>query len=139
MIPRERELYLSINWWLLTSAFRFVSNGISGPKSLERSGGSSRGVAQAFKDRVIKEGPWEEGGDADNMRMKMATCIRKVASEEFGVSRGVEAKLKMPGGVAMMSRRLLRRRKIVSDSFTRVGVQTTWRSTRWHRRPQNEL
>ena len=45
-------------------------------------------VAQAFKERVIKEGPWEEGGDADNVWMKMATCIRKVASEEFGVSRG---------------------------------------------------
>nr|XP_040254128.1 craniofacial development protein 2-like [Aegilops tauschii subsp. strangulata] len=36
----------------------------------------------------IKEGPWEEGGDADNVWMMMATCIRKVASEEFGVSRG---------------------------------------------------
>ena len=34
------------------------------------------------------EGPWEEGGDADNVWMKMATCIRKVDSEEFGVSRG---------------------------------------------------
>ena len=41
-----------------------------------------------FKERVFKEGPWEEGGDADNMWMKMATCIRKVASEEFGVSMG---------------------------------------------------
>jgi hypothetical protein len=36
--------------------------------------------AQAFKERVIKEGPWEEEGDADYMWMKMATCIRKVAS-----------------------------------------------------------
>jgi hypothetical protein len=44
-------------------------------------------VAQAFKERVIKEGPWEEEGDADNMWMKMATCICKVASGEFGVSR----------------------------------------------------
>jgi hypothetical protein len=33
-------------------------------------------VVQAFKERVIKEGPWEEEGDADNMWMKMATCIR---------------------------------------------------------------
>ena len=41
-----------------------------------------------FKERVFKVGPWEEGGDADNMWMKIATCIRKVASEEFGVSRG---------------------------------------------------
>jgi hypothetical protein len=54
----------------------FVSSGISMLKSLERSGGSSRGeVAQAFKESVIKEGPWEEEGDADNMWMEMATCI----------------------------------------------------------------
>ncbi|EMS49145.1 Cysteine-rich receptor-like protein kinase 26 [Triticum urartu] len=44
-------------------------------------------VAQAFKERVIKDGPWEERGDADNVWMKMATCIREVASKEFGVSR----------------------------------------------------
>ena len=51
-------------------------------------------VAQTFKERVIKEGPWEEGGDADNMWMKMATCIRKVASEEFGVSRGSRSEVR---------------------------------------------
>jgi hypothetical protein len=45
-------------------------------------------VGQAFKQRVFKEGPWEKEGDADNMWIKMATCIRKVSSEEFGVSRG---------------------------------------------------
>jgi hypothetical protein len=44
-------------------------------------------VGQAFKERVIKEGPWEEEGDADNLWMKMATCIRKMASKEFGVSK----------------------------------------------------
>ena len=51
-------------------------------------------VAQAFKKRVIKEGPWEEGRDADNTWMKMATCIRKVASEEFGVSKGSRSEAK---------------------------------------------
>jgi hypothetical protein len=45
-------------------------------------------VAQAFKERVIKEGPWEEDHNADNMWMKMEICIRKVALEEFRVSRG---------------------------------------------------
>ena len=38
-------------------------------------------ASQAFKDRVLKEGPWEEGGDANNMWMKMATCVRRIASE----------------------------------------------------------
>ena len=33
------------------------------------------------------KGPWEEGEDADDMWLKMATCVRKVASEVFGVSR----------------------------------------------------
>jgi hypothetical protein len=41
-----------------------------------------------FKERVLKEGPWYEGGDTNSMWMKMTTCIRKVASEEFGVTKG---------------------------------------------------
>jgi hypothetical protein len=41
-----------------------------------------------FKERVFKDGIWYEGGDANSMWMKMATCIRKVASEEFGVTKG---------------------------------------------------
>jgi hypothetical protein len=41
-----------------------------------------------FKERVLKEGPWHEGGDANSMWMKITTCIRKVASEEFGVTKG---------------------------------------------------
>jgi hypothetical protein len=40
-----------------------------------------------FKERVLKEDPWHEGGDANSMWMKMSTCIRKVASEEFGVTK----------------------------------------------------
>jgi hypothetical protein len=40
-----------------------------------------------FKEKVVKEGPWHEGGDANSMWMKMSTCIRKVDSEEFGVTK----------------------------------------------------
>jgi hypothetical protein len=40
-----------------------------------------------FKERVLKEGHWQEGGDVNSMWMKMSTCIRKVASEEFGVTK----------------------------------------------------
>ncbi|KAG2563642.1 hypothetical protein PVAP13_8KG278518 [Panicum virgatum] len=36
---------------------------------------------------MLGEEPWE-GEDADNMWLKMTTCVRKVASEVFGVSRG---------------------------------------------------
>jgi hypothetical protein len=41
-----------------------------------------------FKERVLKEGPWHEGDDANSMWMRMFTCIGKVASEEFGVTKG---------------------------------------------------
>jgi hypothetical protein len=45
-------------------------------------------VAKTFKERVLKECPWHEGGDANSMWLGMTTCIRKVASEEFGVTKG---------------------------------------------------
>jgi hypothetical protein len=41
-----------------------------------------------FKERVLKEDPWHEGEDANSMWMKMSTCIGKVASKEFGVTKG---------------------------------------------------
>jgi hypothetical protein len=45
-------------------------------------------TAKAFKERVLKEGPWHEGRDANSMWMKMATCIRKLPLKEFGVTKG---------------------------------------------------
>jgi hypothetical protein len=45
-------------------------------------------VSQVFKNRVIAEGSWNEGDNADNMWKMMATHIRKVAIEVFGVTRG---------------------------------------------------
>jgi hypothetical protein len=45
-------------------------------------------VAKTFKQRVLKEGPWHKGGDANSMWIGMVTCIRKMASEEFGVTKG---------------------------------------------------
>jgi hypothetical protein len=47
-----------------------------------------RGVeAQVFKDKMLSEGLWE-GEDANDMWLKMATCVWKMAAEVFGVSRG---------------------------------------------------
>ncbi|GJN14190.1 hypothetical protein PR202_gb00981 [Eleusine coracana subsp. coracana] len=37
---------------------------------------------------MLGEGPWEEREGPDDMWLKMATCVRKVASEVFDVSRG---------------------------------------------------
>jgi hypothetical protein len=45
-------------------------------------------AVKTFKVRVLEEDPWHEGEDANSMWMKMATCIRKVTSEEFGVIKG---------------------------------------------------
>jgi hypothetical protein len=42
-------------------------------------------TAKTFKERVIKYDPWHEGGDADSMWIKLTTCIRKEAFEEFVV------------------------------------------------------
>src|SRR4051812_8783130 len=42
----------------------------------------------------MKEGPWEERGDANNMWMKMATYIWRIALEEFWVTRGSRVKAK---------------------------------------------
>jgi hypothetical protein len=42
-------------------------------------------AVKMFKERALKEGPWHEEGDANNIWMKMSTCIRKMDSEEIGV------------------------------------------------------
>jgi hypothetical protein len=46
-----------------------------------------------LKERILDEGLWH-GGDANNMWMKMDTCIRKVASEELRVTKGVKREAK---------------------------------------------
>jgi hypothetical protein len=45
-------------------------------------------VSQVFKNRVIAEGPWNEGEDADNIWKEMTTHIRKVTIEVLVVTRG---------------------------------------------------
>jgi hypothetical protein len=34
-------------------------------------------AAKKFKERVLKEGSWHEGGNANSMCMRMVTCIKK--------------------------------------------------------------
>jgi hypothetical protein len=43
---------------------------------------------------MLGEGHWEERANVDDMWLKMATCVRKVASEVFGVSRGGKKEVK---------------------------------------------
>jgi hypothetical protein len=45
-------------------------------------------VAKTFKERVLKKDPWHEGSDTNSMWIGITTCIRKVASKEFRVTKG---------------------------------------------------
>jgi hypothetical protein len=44
-------------------------------------------MSEVFRERVIKESSWKEEDDINNMWEKMATNIRKVASEVCGVTK----------------------------------------------------
>jgi hypothetical protein len=44
-------------------------------------------ATKTFNERVLKEGHWHEGGDANSMLMKLVTYIRKVTLEEFRVTK----------------------------------------------------
>jgi hypothetical protein len=71
-----------------------------------------------FKDRMLGEGPWEEGEDANDMWLKMATCVRKMATKVFGVSWGGKQEAKDTGGGMRRCKRLLRKRRSVSSDST---------------------
>ena len=43
---------------------------------------------------MLSEGPWEEGEDANNMWLKMATYVQKVASKVFDVIKGSKREAK---------------------------------------------
>ena len=45
-------------------------------------------ASKVFKENVIEEGHWNDEGDVNSIWEKMATCVRKVASEVLGVTKG---------------------------------------------------
>ena len=49
---------------------------------------------QTFRERMFTEGPWDGEGDADSIWVKTGTCIRKVANEVFGVTKGKKPEAK---------------------------------------------
>jgi hypothetical protein len=54
-----------------------------------QSSGNSKGeTSKVFRERVFVEGAWSKEEDANNMWVNMTTCIRKVASKVFGVTKG---------------------------------------------------
>ena len=80
-------------------------------------------ASKVFKEKVIEEGPWNDEGDV-NMWEKMATCIRKVASEVLGMTKGSGCDSKDTCGGMKMCKRLLRKRSAISNCIM-TGVQTT--------------
>jgi hypothetical protein len=59
------------------------------------------------------------------MWMKMSSCNRKVASEEFRVTKGGKRETKGHGGGMRMCKMLLRRRKRALDISTWIRVWIT--------------
>jgi hypothetical protein len=47
-----------------------------------------------FYDRVIIEGPWNAGENANSMWKEMMTHVRKITIEVFGVTRENKCELK---------------------------------------------
>jgi hypothetical protein len=76
-----------ILWWL-TFVFESVPIGLNKPKLRGQSGGNSKWRHPKFLEKVFVEGAWSEEEDGNSMSVKMATCIRKVASKVFGVTKG---------------------------------------------------
>jgi hypothetical protein len=57
------------------------------------------------------EGAWSKEEDANNMWVKMATCIRKVASEVFGVTNGSRGEPKNTWWWTMIIQKAIKEKK----------------------------
>jgi hypothetical protein len=85
----ERVSCPNINLWWLTFVFKSIPIGIKQANFARMKWWKLKGETfKVFKERVIVEGVWTEEEDANNMWVKMATCIRKMTSEVFGVTKG---------------------------------------------------
>jgi hypothetical protein len=83
-----------------------------------------------FKERVLKEGPWHEGGDANSMWMKMSTCIKKVASEEFGVTKGDKRETKETWWWNEKVQKAIKEKK---ECFSRMHLDRSVDNVQWYR------
>ena len=82
-------------------------------------------ASKVFKEKVIEEDPWNDEGDANSMWEKMATCVRKVASEVLGVIKGSGCDSKDTWWWNEGVQRLLRKRRSAISACIMKGVQTT--------------
>jgi hypothetical protein len=87
-------------------------------------------AAKTFKERVLKEGPWHEGGDANGMWMKIATCIRKVALEEFGVNKGGKRETKETWWWSEKVQKAIKEKK---ECFRRMHLDRSANNVEWYK------
>lgn len=108
----------------------FASSGISVPESLERSGGNSRGRWLMRSRRgSLRRARRRKEGMQTIFGWRWWLAFVRLSHRSLECSGEVEAKLKIPDGEMMMSRRLLRRIKIVPDVYIWIGVLATKRRT----------
>jgi hypothetical protein len=96
-------------------------------------------VSQVFKNKVIAEGPWNKGNDADNIWKEMATHIRKMTIDVFGVTRGINVNLKTLGDGMMMYKRQSMRKKNATNVYITTGVMKMYKSTKKSEETQRKL
>jgi hypothetical protein len=83
-----------------------------------------------FKERILKEGPWHERGDANSIWMKMFTYIRKVASEEFGVIKGGKRETKE---IWCWNEKVQKAIKEKKECFTRMHLDRSVDNVEWYK------
>jgi hypothetical protein len=71
------------------------------------------------------EGAWSEEEDANNMWVKMATYIMKVASEVFGVTKGSSGEPKDTWWWTEDVQKAIRRQKNVTGACSMTGARST--------------
>ena len=82
-------------------------------------------TSEVFRERVIKESFWKEEEDINNMWEKMATNIRKVASEVCGVTKGSGGEAKDTWWWNEEVQRAIKEGKSAIDACTMTGVWIT--------------
>jgi hypothetical protein len=80
-------------------------------------------VVKTFKERVLKVGPWHECGDANSIWIKMVTCIRKLASEEFEVTKGGKRETKETWWWNENVQKAIKEKK---ECFSRMHLDRVW-------------
>jgi hypothetical protein len=87
-------------------------------------------AAKMFKEIVLKKDHWHEGGDANSMWMNMSTCIRKMSSEEFGVTKGGKREIKETWWWNEKMQNTIKKKK---ECFRRMHLDISVNTVEWYK------